>query len=155
MIGHHLGINEEVLRAIHTRSSDVWDDIAELEFGLTPLKSGLTLVNALQNFIERHVFTDVQFLHVSSLLMEDLMEPRAQKVVLTGAFARNDAHTFERLVAYLLKTLHKILLSLPFTRRSTIRRLGMGLIETTIERWANGRKPVITIENELEEYARG
>lgn len=155
VIGHHLGINEDILRAIYTRPADVWDDIAELEFGLTPLKSGITLVTALQNFIERHVFTDVQFLHVSSLLMEDLMEPRAQKVVLTGAFARDEAHAFERLVAFLLKTVHKVLLSLPFTRRSTIRRLGMGLIETTIERWANGRKPVITIENELEEYARG
>lgn len=154
VIGHHLGINEDVLRAIHQRPGDVWDDIAELEFGLTQLKSGITLVNALQNFIEKHVFTDVQFLHVSSLLMEDLMEPRAQKVVLTGAFARREAHMFERMVAILLKTVHKLLLALPFTRRSTIRRLGMGLIETTIGKWAKGRKPVITIENELEEYAR-
>lgn len=154
VIGHHLGINEDVLRAIYAKPAEVWDDIAELEFGLTPLKSGVTLVNALQNFIEKHVFTEVQFLHVSSLLMEDLMEPRAQKVVLTGAFARKEAHAFERLVAFVLKMLHKFLLALPFARRSTIRRLGMGLIQTTIERWANGRKPVITIENELEEYAR-
>lgn len=153
VIGHHLGIDDRVLRAIHERPADVWNDIATLEFALTPAQSGIVLVRALQNFIENHVFTWVRFLHVSSLLMEDLMEDRAKAVVLTASVSHREASLFERTVTWLLRIVHKVLLALPMTRHRTIRRLGRGLIDTTIVRWAHGRTAAITIENELREYA--
>lgn len=153
VIGHQLGIEEMVLRKIWERPADVWDDIAGLEFGLTPSASGRTLVDALKRFIEAHVFTDVRFLHLSSLLMEDLMEDRAQRVVLPTTVSRKTANVVEHIIAWLLRMLHKVLLALPFTRHGTIRRIGRKLIDDTIARWAQGRTAAITIEHELQEYS--
>lgn len=152
VIGHHLGIEEKVLRKIWERPGDVWDDIAGLEFGLTPTASGRTLVEALKQFIEAHVFTDVRYLHVSSLLMEDLMDERAQIVVLPTTTTRKTANAVGHVLAETLRAVHKLLLAMPFTRRSTIRRIGRTLIDDTIARWAQGRTAAITIEHELQEY---
>jgi hypothetical protein len=149
VIGHHLGIDDEILHAIHKHPGKVWDDIATMEFTLTPSRSGIVLTDALKGFLEEHVFEHIRFLHVSQLLMEDLMEPRAKRVVLTARVSRHNAIWLEHLIAHVMRIAHKVMLAIPGVRHRTIQRLGEMLIDKTIQRWAGPRTAEITIENEL------
>lgn len=149
VIGHHLGIEEKVLRAFLDDPDKLWSMMAKSEFA--PSEAGARLTSALAYFLEKHLFVVQHKAHVAVMLMRKLMDPKAAECVYLDRLGPAHDTKFYEILGALLLFLHNILLEIPIVGKWLLDHIGKDAMELTIDGWAHSRKPRVTLSHELEQ----
>ncbi len=149
LIGHHLGMEESILRAFLKDPDDLWEWVRRTQFGRS--EQGAALTGALVSFMERHLFVVEHKAHLPVLLMRKLMDDDAADAVNLDKLGPAHETIFYKVIGWVLYTVHDLLLRIPRFGKVLLDFLGEEVMELTIEGWAHSRHPRITLSNELEE----
>ena len=149
VIGHHLGIDEPLLRAFLKDPDDLWERIRKTQFAKSV--QGAALTGALVSFMERHLFVVEHKAHLPVLLMRKLMDKDAAECVNLDALGPAHDTILYEVIGWILYQVHNILLHIPGIGKKVLDMLGAEAMELCIEGWAHSRHPRITLSKELEE----
>ncbi len=147
VIGHHLGLAEDVLLEAWNKPEAMWESVCNDEFRYS--EDGDVLTTALRIFLREHVFFIESKKHVPLMFMKRLMDPRALTALkLDKVRAANDV--LYRFLFALIFIVHNILMLIPFVGKAITRWMGREMIEFTTKEWAGDNPAEITLERELQ-----
>lgn len=146
VIGHHLGLDEDVLREAHKDPYGMWNRVCQSEFAWS--ESGDMLTTALRTFLRDHVFILQRRRYVPLMLMKRLMDPRAIRALRLDHNAA-DGGALYRVLFAIAHGLHGVLIVVPIVGPWLTRWLGKELMTFTTHEWAGDNPERITLENEL------
>ncbi len=147
-IGHHLGIDQSLLREFIVSPEDLWDRVVRDEFRASP--QGHVLTSAMVSFLQQKVFSTFQSSHLPELLMRKLMDKEAVTAVQLANIPPSNSNRVLLVLQAALILIHDLIISIPIVGKYMLNRIGADIVDITITAWAGERNPHITLSSELE-----
>ena len=146
VIGHHLGLAEDVLKAAWEHPEAMWEMVCTDEFGWS--EEGDTLTTALRTFLRDHVFFLQHKRFIPLMFMKRLMDERAVRALRLDKLQQSGGKLYDVLFG-LVFLVHGLLMLIPVIGPAITRWMGSELMEFTTKSWAGVNPTEITLEREL------
>ncbi len=146
VIGHHLGLAEDVLKAAWEHPEAMWEMVCTDEFGWS--EDGDTLTTALRTFLRDHVFFLQRKRFIPLMFMKRLMDKRAIRALRLDKVKQPGGSLYD-VVFDLVFLVHGILMIIPMIGPAITRWMGSELMEFTTKEWAGANPAEISLEREL------
>ncbi|MBU3699904.1 MAG: DUF2236 domain-containing protein, partial [Candidatus Kapabacteria bacterium] len=147
VIGHHLGLAEDVLKAAWEHPEAMWEMVCTDEFKWS--EDGDTLTTALRAFLREHVFFLQHKQHVPLMFMKRLMDKRALRALHLDEEQQGGGRFYDALFS-LVFVVHGLLMMIPKIGPAITEWMGSELMEFTTKKWAGANPTQITLERELQ-----
>lgn len=146
VIGHHLGLDEDVLQRAWQDPDGLWERVCTGEFAYS--EDGDALVSSLRDFLRNHVFVLQHRSFIPLVFMKRLMDPRALKALRLDRIASPNGWLYDMIFAMVF-AVHGALMVIPYLGPRCTAWMGVELMEFMTKQWAGTNPAAITLENEL------
>lgn len=146
VIGHHLGLDEDVLREAWNDPHGLWERVCTDEFAYSV--DGDALVTSLRTFLRDHVFVLQHRRFIPLLFMKRLMDPRAVSALRLDRIESPSGRLYD-VVFGAVFLVHGVLMAIPVVGPWTTAWMGRELMEFMTKEWAGTNPVAITLEHEL------
>jgi hypothetical protein len=146
VIGHHLGLDEDVLQQAWNDPYGLWERVCTGEFAFSP--EGDALTTSLRDFLRNHVFVLQHRSFIPLTFMKRLMDPRALSALRLDRVESPSGILYSTVFTVILCA-HGVLMTVPKLGKRITTWMGKELMEFMTNRWAGTNPAAITLENEL------